>query len=268
VSRAAGGKAGVIGEFAGGRVSHGKISGLHSRDEAMYGWSINFDCCRGDEAERRLGLLGAGMGGTAALLSEREKYTEGSSGRAVIGMVQMDTAAMPVYDLPDDPEAEAGTNVGFRGEEWLEDLVTKLVRYSWAIILDDDLRGLNTVVFDAEYLDAHGAVLREGVDGVGDEVGDNLLQLSGAAIDGWTVAKVAFDVDVLRSEFIGIDVEHRLDERSNVNRVARAGLAVEAEGLAGDVCDAVEFLLCEREVVEGGLRKLRRRLCKVEQVSN
>ncbi len=161
-----------------------------------------------------------------------------------------DGAAVALDDLPGDPEAEAGADVFLGGEEGFEDLVAVFGGDAGAVVFDDDLEGFAGVVFVAEDGDADGAAGGDGVGGVGDEVGDGLVEFAGEAVDGGALVEVAEDGDVLGAEFIGVDAEDGFDEGGEVDFVGELGFAIEAEGLAGDVGDAGELFFGEGEVVE------------------
>jgi len=108
--------------------------------------------------------------------------------------------------------AEAGADVFFCGEEGLEDVIAVFGGDAGAVVFDDDLDGVAGRILVAIDAHADGAAVGDGVGGVGDEVGDGLLELAGEGLDWRTVVEVADDDDVLGAEFIGVDVEDRLNE--------------------------------------------------------
>ena len=172
----------------------------------------------------------------------------GAGGVGVVDRADFDGAAVALDDLLGDPEAEAGADVFLGGEEGLEDVIAVFGGDAGAVVFDDDLDDFAVGVLVAVDADADGAAVGDGVGGVGDEVGDGLLEFAGEALDGRAVVEVAHDGDVLGAEFIGVDVEDGFDEGGEIDFVGLLGFAIEAEGLAGDVGDAGELLFGEREV--------------------
>ena len=163
-----------------------------------------------------------------------------------------DGAAVALDDLLGDPEAEAGADIFLGGEEGLEDVIAVFGGDAGAVVFDDDLDDCAGCVFVAIDADADGAAVGDGVGGVGDEVGDSLVEFAGEGLDGRALVEVADEGDVLGAEFIGVDVEDGLDEGGQIDLVGLLGFAIEAEGLASDVGDAGELFFGEREVLEGG----------------
>ena len=183
----------------------------------------------------------------------------GSGGFGVCYAANFNGATVAFDDFFCDPETEASADVFFGGEEWLEDAIAMFCCDAGAVVFNgdsDDLARWFVVVsgvFVAGDFDANDAVIGDGVGGVGDEVGDGLLEFAGEAVDGGTVFEVALDGDVLGAEFVGVDVEDRFDEGGKIDFVGEFGFAIEAEGLAGDVGDAIELLLGEGEMRDGGV---------------
>ena len=96
---------------------------------------------------------------------------------------------MALDDFLGDPEAEAGADVFLGGEEGLEDVIACSGAMpgpsSSTMILTMWLVGI-LVAMDA---DADGAAVGDGVGGVGDEVGDGLLEFAGEGLDGRAVVE-------------------------------------------------------------------------------
>ncbi len=98
--------------------------------------------------------------------------------------------------------------------------------------------------------DGDGALHRYGIGGVGDEVGDGLFQFAGEAVDGGQAVKAAGRQRFLWPGVCGIEVEDGLDDSGHVDWLGDAGIAIEAEGLAGDVGNAFQLLLGAGEVFD------------------
>jgi hypothetical protein len=87
-----------------------------------------------------------------------------------------------------------------------------------------------------------------GVDGVDEEVGDDLADFAVEAEDGALGAFALFDGDVGVDDAAAEDVERGEDEIVAGDLGGAGGLTVEAEGLAGDGGGAAKFRVSEREV--------------------
>ena len=103
------------------------------------------------------------------------------------------------------------------------------------------------------------AALTHGVDGVGDEVVEDLTDVVFEAEDGGGGGVAGFDVDAGVGESSLVEVEDGVDEIGGADVGGADGLTVEAEGLGGDLADAGEFALGDLDVVRGCLRGARRR---------
>ena len=159
---------------------------------------------------------------------------------------------MALNDFFGDPQAEAGADIFLGGEEGFEDVIAMFGGDAGAVVFDDDFDDVGGRILVAIDADADGAAVGDGVGGVGDEVGDGLFELAGEGLDGRAIVEVADEDDVFGAEFVGVDVEDRLDEGGEIDFVGLLGFAIEAEGLTRDVGDAGEFFFGECEIGEGG----------------
>src|SRR6202012_3189305 len=100
------------------------------------------------------------------------------------------------------------------------------------------------------------ALLVGGVDGVGNEVGEDLLDLSLKPEDGEAGVDLALDAQGLVLELEVVDVEDTVDDVADGEGEGTGVVAVEAEGLLGDVGDAGEFLVGGGEEFAGLVRDL------------
>ena len=91
--------------------------------------------------------------------------------------------------------------------------------------------------------DDEAAALTHGVDGVGDEVVEDLTDVVFKAEDGGGGGVAGLDVDAGVGQTALVEVENGVDEIGSADVGGADGLAVEAEGLSGDLADAGEFAL-------------------------
>ncbi len=99
--------------------------------------------------------------------------------------------------------------------------------------------------------DADAAATAHGINGVADDVSDDLAEFAGlertgagrAQVIGWTV--------IWRRHAGVVELEDGTEDSGDLGFDGLAGLAVEAQGLAGDFGDAGQFLIGFREVTSG-----------------
>src|SRR5581483_5415174 len=149
----------------------------------------------------------------------------------------------------DDPEANSGTHISLGGEERLEHFGKVVLPNSGAAVGELDLNAIR--VEPSSGVDAENTALRHGVDGIGDDVGEDLHHLASAGKEGGMIVKAAIGGDVRRCKFALIDGEHVLDDILKNNRRWCAVVAIVAERLAGDVRDALQLGLGGAEMRAG-----------------
>jgi len=153
-----------------------------------------------------LGLVGAwlhdGFGG-------QEDADDGSVG--LFGPVAFDgdVAAVFVYDSAADPQAQASAVLALVGEEGLEEPGADLVLDAGAVVADaDGCAGLGALadkvcssLFGGDG-DPDLSAASGGLGRVGDEVGEDLAELGGEAVDHDGVRYVGVDGDALVDEAV------------------------------------------------------------------
>lgn len=156
---------------------------------------------------------------------------------------------MALDDFLRDPEAEAGAGDALGGEERFEDAPEGFGGDAGAIVGDGDADAgaAGFPVVRGEFAEGDATAFAEGVDGVADEVGEDLSDFALVRHDEGDGAEVADEFDLLTAEAGIKQGEDGVDEFVDVGEVGAGGAAVKAKGLDGDLGDAVEFFLGEFE---------------------
>ena len=194
--------------------------------------------------------------------STREK--EGKDGAVVdgvLGAAEGEAALVAVDDAGGDPEAEAGAVEILGGVKGLEEAGADGGRHAVAGVGDGDadagaaLGVVGGVVRGVVGADDEAASLTHGVDGIGDEVVEDLADVVFEAEDRGGGSVGGLDIDAGVGEAALIEVEDGVDQFCSADVSGADGLAVETEGLGGDLADAGEFVLGGVDVVANGLRE-------------
>ena len=185
----------------------------------------------GRKAAQRIQRLGVSRGQGHG---DDKRSAETGAGRA-----GFDGATVLAGELAADPEAEAGAGAGARGEEGLEEAIHDFGRDAAAVVANFEA-GRAVVLAQ---VDPDGTALGNRIDGVSEEVSDNLANLAFDGEDADGFRESFEDLDSLGRDAIAEDGEALLEEGREVDRSRRGGAAVEAEGLANDGGDAGEFLV-------------------------
>jgi len=158
---------------------------------------------------------------------------------------------MAVDDFVADPEAEAGAVEAFGGEEGFEDAGAGFGGDADAGVGEGEgeagAAGAPVGCFAAAKEEAASG--GHGIDGVGDEVVEDLTDVAFEAGDLAVGALAFFDGDGGVAEAAFVEAEDGGEEVGAGDLAGRGGLLVEAEGLVGDDGDAAEFLVGEVEEV-------------------
>jgi len=149
-------------------------------------------------------------GGGVVVVVRQECGEDGAAGVRVSCALDPDAAAMARDDALRYPKAEAIADVLLGGEEGVEDFGYGFLRDARACV--DDADGGSRALAIAPGLrssDSYGeaAMLRHGVDGVGDLVGEDLPQFAFEAPDLEFAAVLFFDGEVLRLKLSAEEAE-------------------------------------------------------------
>lgn len=158
-------------------------------------------------------------------------------------------------DAGGDPEAEAGSVEVFGGVEGLVEACLDFWGHAVSGVGDGDPYTADTVgVVGGGHGGVVGAdeeassVFSHGVDGVGDEVVEYLADVVFEAEDSGVAGVVGVDVDTGVGESSLVEIDDCADEVLCGDVGGADGLAVEAEGLGGDLADTCEFALGHGDV--------------------
>ncbi len=134
--------------------------------------------------------------------SGRKKNAEAGSGFAGGGAFHFDLASQLVDDAFNDPQADAGALIAFGGEKRLEDGLQIFLRNAAARVANSHHNLIVAGLLDRQI---QLTLLSDGIDGVGDEVGENLAQFAGVDRDFAFNLIVALDFDLGRLQPRTID---------------------------------------------------------------
>lgn len=127
----------------------------------------------------------------------------------------------------------------FSGEEGDEDVAEDLRGDALAIIGDSDADAVPACrVCGIARAQKKAASGRHSVDGIRDEVIEDLVNLAGEALNRRGICQMFLDGDAGRGEACAVETEDGLEELFGGSEAGFVGLAVKAEGLGGDLGDA------------------------------
>ena len=92
-------------------------------------------------------------------------------------------------------------------------------------------------------LDAKNAIFRQGVDGVGDEIGEHLEHIAGVDFSGDIRGKALTQIDLLGGDFSLMHPQSRFGESGDGDRLTSFRRPIEAECLSGKLRKGDELLL-------------------------
>ena len=192
----------------------------------------------------------------------------------VDGACNVNAATVLGDDAFADPEAESGAAFALGGEEGLEEFAADLFRDAGTVVddvdahpgpvsyavgegsgrqgvgLDPDVGGRiggKVGVIEVSIGIRIGGGLTDGFGGVGEQVGEDLAELGGEALNVDSFGELGGDVDAERVEAAVEEQEDGLERLFEIDRDGGAGLAIEAEHGARDLGDAINLLAREEE---------------------
>ena len=171
----------------------------------------------------------------------------GSRARAV-----ENRAAVLFNDAACDPESKAGADRVLGRDEGREEALANRRLHAGAAVRDE-ARDAGLAVDDAT-AGAEGELgVLGGVDGVDEEIGEDLADLTLKAIDAQAWLDVRAAGEALELKLAGEEIDDAVQHGAEVDLAGAGGVAVEAEGLLGDLRDAREFVVGGLEhALDGG----------------
>ena len=160
---------------------------------------------------------------------------------------------MAVDDLLADPEAEPGAGDSLGGEEGVVDFGLGFGAHAGGVVGDGegDAGLAGAPVGGFAFADEEAAAVGHDVERVADEVGEDLANLAVEAVDFAAAAAAALDLNVGVGDAALVDGQDGVEEVGDADLLRAGGLAVEAQGLAGDGGGAAELDLGGVEVAAG-----------------
>ena len=130
--------------------------------------------------------------GALRLCSKRDDDLDG--GALAFLPIDCDVASVPSEDAVCEAEAKANTRCALGTKEWLEGSLECLVRYAFAVVLDDH-RGRVVEPFGAN---RDGAAVAAGLERIGEDMAKGLAEVGRVATDGKGLGRFVGDIDVDR----------------------------------------------------------------------
>ena len=196
--------------------------------------------------------ISGGGDGNFVLLAGDEDREDGAGDVATVAAAHTQGAAVLVDDVLRDPEAEPGAGGLLGGEEGFVEVAKRGGRHAGAGVGDGETNSGAAAARVAGLADSNEKSARRvfdhGVNGVADEVGDDLAELAGEDEDAFMPAVLSLDVDLCRTDAALVEGKDGIDEIADPGGGGARGAAVEAQRFGGDVADARELELRLLEV--------------------
>ena len=192
-----------------------------------------------------------------------EKDTSrGSVVHRVIVALEINGAAVFVDDAAADPKSQAGSALSLGSVERLKKSGFDLLSESGALVRDGDQGAClapQTALVEAGGA-GDGAQVDDGfgsggLSRVGEQVGENLAELSRKAVDDEVGREVGFDGDIERGKAAFHQEQDRLERFLEIDGDRRLGLAVERKHGAADLGNAGDLLLGQLEEARAFFRR-------------
>src|SRR6185437_12831686 len=168
--------------------------------------------------------------------AERGACVPGSFGPGA----QANGAAVLADNALGDPKAEPCALAGLSGEEGFEDAIADGIWNSGAVVGDGDTGSGGLVdAGDADVDLAAGG--RHGVDGIYDQVCEDLPELAGPSDDAGVGLITGEDVDGTLLQCGLLQLQDTVQQVGEIDHAGARGIAVEREGLLRDLADAQDF---------------------------
>lgn len=197
-------------------------------------------------------------------LESRKKEGEGRAMvYGVFGTAKGEAAVVAVDDAGGDPEAETGSVKVFGGVEGFEQTGSDGGGHTMTGVGNGDAdaaapQGVFRRVA-CRIMGTHEKAttsLTHGIDGVGDEVVENLADVVFEAEDSGGGGVAGLNADAGVSQAALVEIQDGINEIGGGDVGGADGLAMETKGLSGDLADAREFGLRNLDVLTDAIREL------------
>lgn len=153
-------------------------------------------------------------------------------------------AVMAVNDAFGERQAEAIAVVQLGGEEGLEDFFAEFFGDAGPVVGDNELDFIGTLA----QAKIQGAVERQGVHGVDNEIGDDLEDLAAMNFGDDAFGQVFDEVNFLLVNAALVDANGGFSERDQVGHAGRGGRLREAERLLRDFAEEADLLVGQYQI--------------------
>src|SRR6266436_6635575 len=190
----------------------------------------------------------------------------------VLVAAEGEAALVTSDDAGGDPETEAGAVEVLGGVEGLEEAGLHGGGHAVASVGDGNayartaLRTLGGIVRGVVGADEDAAALAHGIDGVGDEIVEDLADIVFKTQNGRRGGIGGLDLDAGVGETALVEVDDGVDEFCSADVRGAHGLAMEAECLGGDLADAGELVLRGLDVAADAFGEFLGQIDEVEEV--
>ena len=158
---------------------------------------------------------------------------DGAARAAAICELDLNGASVAFYNFLHYPKTESGTHIFLGGKERLKDSLRVLLRHSRAIVLNNQMHHGPIGALLAQQPYGNDAVVRARGGRIGNQVRQYLIHLPTHDVNGRAFAKISYHSDIFCVELVGIERQHRVDERRNLNQHGGAGFSIKSQRLPG-----------------------------------
>ena len=174
--------------------------------------------------------------------AERQKQRKHGSGGVRAGAApDANVALVPLGELGHDPQTQSRSGIELGGEEGFEDAAHRGTIHADPGVGEGHAHaagGLVAPIARRPQPDLQPAPARRGLDGVGDQIGKNLLRFAGHACNGRFVRNADFQTDLGDLQAGAEQDQNRVQHLRQLHDLRCAGLAVKLQRRLRDQRDA------------------------------
>ena len=204
-----------------------------------------------EDCRRRVRLQGGGRSLANGGVEGQEEVEDGAVVGGRLAAADAEGTAVALDDFLADPEAEAGAGDSLGGVEGAEEAAAGDGIHAGAGVREgeDDAGLASSPVGAGAEAKEQTAAVRHGVEGIADEVAEDLADFAFKAAERVTETPARLDGDGGVDDAAVVDREYLFGEGNEIDFLRAGSLLVKAKGLAGDGRDAAELDLGGGEVV-------------------